>query len=216
MPFTYDDWLKRIANRNDITAVLTHLTKPNQADLANLTEDEINIKAVDNLIKILKDKKLNGSNTQIGFIVGSTPAVCFQDTPFYSLMQNIEYEKRIRQGNPNGKIRYCGVGVAFNKFYIFTKGGRPVLYEKTEIAKKILDKNEHWRIVNHQLDIENPNIIDWTHEREWRVPQCLEFDIENTCVILYNKKCVKYFSENCPKEISQNLDVIINLKAFIM
>ena len=47
--------------------------------------------------------------------------------------------------------------------------GRPVIYDKTISAKKYLPENEWWRIVNLDLSDED-RFIDWTHEREWRVP----------------------------------------------
>jgi hypothetical protein len=142
MAYKKDDWLSRIVNRSDITSLLTHLTKPG-LDIKGLSEDEINKLATENLIKILQDRVINGSTTEKGFIVGNTPAVCFQDVPIYGLIENIEHEVQRRRDNPNERYRYCGVGLGFNKRYIFKLGGRPVIYEKTEIAKKILPKDEY-------------------------------------------------------------------------
>lgn len=76
-----------------------------------MTFDEINIKAVDNLINILKDKEIHGSTTSSGYIVGNTKAVCFQDTPLYAITQNVEHERQRRE-----KISmrsYAIVGLAF-------------------------------------------------------------------------------------------------------
>ncbi len=65
----------------------------------------------------------------------------------------------------------------FDKTYIYKKGGRPVIYDKTEEAKKYLTEDKWWRIVNLDLSDSN-NIIDWTHEREWRVLNELTFELK--------------------------------------
>jgi len=85
MGISIEDWTNRIASRSDLTGRLTHLTKSNGIDISAMTFDEINIKAVDNLINILKDKEIHGSTTSSGYIVGNTKAVCFQDTPLYAI-----------------------------------------------------------------------------------------------------------------------------------
>lgn len=216
--FNFKKWQERIANRTDMTGMVTHLTKPTEEDLKKidvLTESEVNLKAVDNLIKILIDKKINGSTSK-GFINGDTPAVCFQEVPMYSLVQNVKYEQLQRKEDKSKKIRYCGVGLAFGKFYVFTKGGRPVIYDDTETMKTILPKEHHWRIVKMKLIMDNPNIIDWSHEREWRCPESFSFELRITHIILYDNKCYKYFCENCPKSILDEIYGITILKSILM
>lgn len=78
------DWKARIAERNDITRNLIHLTKPKQ-DNGN------KIDAYDVLLKILRERKLIGSTTE-GYIIGDRKAVCLQESPIYSLSQNVYYE----------------------------------------------------------------------------------------------------------------------------
>lgn len=209
--YTSEQWSNRNRSRSDITAMLTHLTKPSQnSDINNLSFDDINIKAVDTLIKILKDKKINGSTTTSGFIIGSRPAVCFQDAPMIGLMQNILHEEERNKNTSSRKVRYCGVGLAFRKPFIFRSNGRPVLYESTAIAKSLLSPNEHWRIVNFELN--NPQkYIDWTHEREWRVPDNFLFDYGQVHVILYNSRCYTYFIKNCPQNIIDSVGGITTL-----
>ena len=148
---------------------------------------------MDILIKILKEKTIIGSTTESGFICGDTPAVCFQDSPLYHLTQNIYYEQKMRQAKEYEKIRYLGIGLMFMKTYVFKKGGRPVIYEQTDVAKKILPKSEYWRIVNYDLNDYN-KIIDWTHEREWRIKNNFEFELKDVTVVLPNPKDVKTFS----------------------
>ena len=55
-------------------------------------------------------------------------------------------------------------------------------------------------------------MIDWTHEREWRVPgDTLEFNLSNVIVILQNQAMFKYFIENMEKEDLEQLKGIISL-----
>lgn len=210
MAYTSDDWKNRIKSRTDITRLVTHLTKPKDIDISNMNFSEINIKAVDNLIKILKDKKINGSTTSSGFIVGSTPAVCFQDAPLSGLIQNILYENERRKNDTTEKLRYCGTGLSFLKPFIFKKGGRPVIYDQTSKAKKSLPPSEYWKIVNFDLS-KRSQYIDWSHEREWRLPNELIFDYRNVHVILYDPESYKYFIQNCPKSILESIGGITTL-----
>ncbi|MDD9271491.1 DUF2971 domain-containing protein [Paenibacillus sp. GCM10023248] len=220
MGITKADWEKRIAGRSDLTGRLTHLTKPKGIDLTGLSFDELNLRAVDALIAILKEKRIYGSTTHSGYIVGGTKAVCFQDAPLYAIAQNVELERQRREQNPKEKLRYCGVGLSFIKPDIYSAyGGRPVLYEKTEVAKRFLEKNEWWRIVN--LDYAKNStwdIIDWTHEREWRVPDDMSFQYHTgqVHVIVYNPACASYFLENCPKEILKEIYGMTTLKSVLM
>ncbi|EKQ52392.1 MULTISPECIES: hypothetical protein [unclassified Clostridium] len=205
----------RVINRNDITTMVTHLTKPLQEDIGDLSENDINMLAVDNLIKILNDQKIKGSTSK-GFIIGKTPAVCFQDVPFYGMIQNVEHEKQRRKDEKDTKIRYCGVGLTFSKFYVFSKGGRPVMYEEKEKAKKILPVDQHWRIVNFHIQPFDPNIIDWTHEREWRMPGDFSFELDLVHILLYDKECWDYFFKKCDKSIIDKIHGVTILKGFLM
>lgn len=215
MSYQKDDWLARIISRSDITSVVSHLTKPT-CDTKGLTEDKINELATENLIKILQDGVIHGSTAEKGFIVGQIPAVCFQDVPIYSLIQNVEHELQRRRNNPNERYRYCGVGLAFNKRFIFKLGGRPVIYEKTEIGKKLLQKNEYWRLVNFDIDFGKENLIDWTHEREWRLPNQLEFQPKHVHILLYDKDCWDFLIENCSKEILKQVHGVTLLRRVLL
>lgn len=188
MALTYSDWTKRISKRSDISGMVTHLTKPKRNNLSNLDEWEINQLAIDNLISILKEQKIKGSVTSNGFIIGDKPAVCLQDAPLYGIIQNVEYEKQFRKEKGFSKLRYCGIGLTFGKPYIYTKGGRPVIYDESHIAKRYLPKDEHGRIVRYNINFmdESQTHVDWTHEREWRVPNLIDFELNLCHVVLYD------------------------------
>jgi hypothetical protein len=197
MAYTQDEWIERLRNRSDISRYLYHLTRENgESDCMRV------------LIKILSERKLVGSTTASGFIVGENKAVCFQDTTTYGLCQNAFHEQKLSLENLN--VRYSPVGLGFAKDYIYKKGGRPVIYEKTQIAKEILSKDEWWRIVNFDLTNEN-KLIDWTHEREWRIKGDLEFDLEDTYVVLVNSDYYKGFIDIIDYDIMKELGGIIVL-----
>ena len=184
MNYDEKEWRKRYAERSDIGTQIVHLTRD---------QDGVG-DSIDVLLKILKEKKLSGSTTKSGFIVGNRRAVCFQDTPIISLCQNVYYEQKLRHSKKVTKTRYLPTGLAFPKGYAFRKGARPVIYDKTEDAKKYLPDDQWWRIVNFDLG-ESGKIIDWTHEREWRAPVDFDFDLGEALIILSNKAGYRAFLE---------------------
>ena len=187
MTYKHDDWANRMMSRSDLCAQVTHFTRAASIGGAKLS-------SVDVLIKILRERKIVGSNTESGFIVGNRRAVCFQEAPPYSLMQNIVYEEQLRKKMKSDRQRYSMMGIMFPKPYIFRKGGRPVIYDLTSDAKDYLKKKEWWRIINFSLS----NVkayIDWTHEREWRVPDDLDFDISKATTVVGTPQQFRQFEE---------------------
>ena len=193
------EWGKRISHRTDISMGLVHLTKG---------DGELSPIAV--LMKILEEKTIVGSTNKIvdghtrGFICGNDPVVCFQDVPLYSLSENILWEQQLHSQVPESPIRYAPFGLRFDKRYIFRNGGRPVIYEKTNFAKSFLPEDEYWRIV--KLDLENDdNIIDWTHEREWRIKGDFHFELSEAEILLSDQSSLKKFNKYCKEKSMENL-----------
>lgn len=207
------DWGKRISRRSDISMGLVHLTKGN---------DKLNSFQI--LMKILKEQKLIGSTNQTingvsrGFICGNDPVVCFQDVPLFSLSENILLEQQMHSDTPTSPIRYTAFGLRFDKRYIFQNGGRPVIYEKTEVAKSFLPNNEYWRIVKLDLDNDD-NVIDWTHEREWRIKGDFSFNLNEVEILLSDQDSVNKFYKYCEKKdmlhIFKEIKGIITLKSLV-
>lgn len=196
----YGEWQERYKSRNDITSRLTHLTKGDTLE-----------QAFENLLQILNDKKLIGSVTETGFIIGRTPAVCFQEAPLNAIAENLRYEQKMRQGTDN-PVRYRAFGIRFDKQFIYNRGGRPVIYEKRDLMKEMLPEDEYWRIVNY--DMSDPkHIIDWSHEREWRIPGNLEFEYTNIEVLVTSNKYYKRFIEYCTG--NDKLDILKNINGVI-
>ncbi|SIO34381.1 hypothetical protein SAMN05444166_3945 [Singulisphaera sp. GP187] len=219
MSYDYEQWKARVASRADITGMLTHLTKPApDVETKGMDDSKIAVSATANLIKILKEARIKGSTTDKGFIIGKRPAVCFQELPHSGLIQNVEHESLRRKQNPDERIRYCGVGLCFSKAYIYRKGGRPVIYDKTSMLKRVLPSTDHWRIVNFDLS-NDKNIIDWTHEREWRLPDDLTFMLNTPSrphIVLYDKACWDYFVEHSTKEVLEGIHAVTVLKSILM
>lgn len=205
MPYTLELWKKRIANRADISSQLVHLTRSSQAE-------GVRTGPVDILMKILVERRIRPSTTESGFICGDISATCFQDVPLYSLAENIHAEESYRQQNPTAAVRYVGVGLMLPKPYVYRLGGRPVIYEDRDRAKEMLPEDEWWRIVRLDLNRDN-EIIDWTHEREWRVPGSVEFDLSEVTVVLPSKVGYDRFLKLCKEET--DIDVLGTIKGIV-
>ena len=174
-------WRDRISSRTDLVARITHLTRGNS--------DE---EAFDLLWEIIKEKRLKGSGKS-GFIVGDKKAVCFQEVPLYSIVENLLFEETLKDRN-----RYSWFGLRFNKGKMYKRGARPVIYGKTEELKKILPQNEYWRIVD--LDLDANNVVDWSHEREWRVCGDFQFEYDDIEVIVRDDYFYQLFVNKCIDE----------------
>ncbi|WP_419891587.1 DUF2971 domain-containing protein [Paenibacillus xylanexedens] len=209
MAYTHEEWNKRVKSRSDLSGYLYHLTKA-EVD----KNGKITLNVIDRLMKIINERRLIGSSTESGFITGDRKAVCFQDTPIGSLMENIVHEKDYRD-KLGGKIRYVSIGLAFPKPYIFQNGGRPVFYESKEVAKQILPKTEWWRIVDYNLMHKN-YLIDWTHEREWRLPlDEFIFELSKVTIILPNQQMFLDFMDKISQEDLKQIQGIVQTSIVI-
>lgn len=195
MTITENDWIDRIADRMDLCAQVTHFTRA-----ATINGDDFS--AIEILIKILRERRIIGSNTSSGFIVGNRSAVCFQESPVISMAQIFR-----KTGQ-----RYTGTGLMFKKPYVFRKKGRPVFYDQTQNAKLYLTESNWWRIVNFSLH-NSTSFIDWTHEREWRVPDDFGFDIAQATVVVPGTDRVEEFLEKSAN--NEGEDVAKLVKAII-
>lgn len=200
--YEFEKWAKRLNNRSDMTMYLTHLTKGS---------GELN--SVDVIIKILNDRKLIGSTKEQGYIIGEDRAVCFQDTPLYGVSQNV-YHETVYRKDLGSKVRYTPNGLCFTKPFVYSRGGRPCIYEKTDYAKTFINKSEWWRVVPLNLT-DSSNIIDWAHEREWRVKGDLSFSYSHATVILGSHKEYAYFMKKISPEILKELSGITVLSKIL-
>lgn len=187
MAYTAKVWNERVRSRIDIAGQIIHLTR---SGIIN----GVKISALQRTIKILREKTLVGSTTASGFIVGATRAVCFQDAPLYSICQNIDFERLLVREEQSERVRYEPYGLMFPKPYAYNLGARPVFYERTEVAKEFLPPEQWWRIVSFDMS-RSEAYVDWTHEREWRVPGDVHFDIAQATVVVPNSTSFRKFLE---------------------
>lgn len=187
-------WRDRISNRSDLVARITHLTR-------GKTDDE----AFERLWKILLEQTIRGSGNE-GFIVGNRKAVCFQEIPLYSIAENLIFDEE--QGRKN---RHSPFGLRFNKLRIYRLGARPVFYGKTDELKKLLPTTEYWRIVDFDLD--SKAVVDWSHEREWRLAADYQFKYSDTEVVVKNDYYYKQFVSRCIEE--NRLDILKEINGII-
>lgn len=173
-----------MSDRQDLSSSLVHLTRAAEIDGKKLS-------TVDVLLKILREKKIIGSTTKKGFIRGKKSAVCFQDTPLYSIAQNLKFEKELSKEH-HTRHRYSGCGLVFSKYYLFQNGCRPVIYDRVEEGKAYVDESELYRLVSFDMSDTN-NIIDWSHEREWRMASDFEFKVNWSAVVLETKDDYREF-----------------------
>ncbi|OZQ66540.1 DUF2971 domain-containing protein [Paenibacillus odorifer] len=197
MGYTYKQLTDRTASRSDMSMYLTHLTKGTDK-----------LSSLDVLFKIINEQRIKGSDGS-GFVIGDNTAACFQDAPLSGISQNVIHERRYRD-TLGSKIRYEPFGISFSKRYIYKKGGRPCVYEDKETAKTLLQPSEWWRIVNYNLS-DNSNIVDWTHEREWRVKGDFSFDLKHATILVPHDKEYRDFISRVDKELISKLQGIVVL-----
>lgn len=158
--------------------------------LTHLTRGDDDDEAFSRLCKILSDRKLIASDLR-GINVGNEKVCCFQELPLISIAENLRFEK----SNGQEHKHYSPFGLRFLKGDVFQNGGRPVLYGDSDDLKKKLNREEHWRIVKMDLS-DSQNIVDWTHEREWRYKGDYEFAYKDIEIIvatpMYYRKLIEW------------------------
>ena len=110
------------------------------------------------LTKILHEGKLLGTS---GWTYGE-PCVCFTEAPiqeFNSVFSLVEIAS-----SKNQRPRYEPYGIAVPKDFLFSRGGRPVIYDHPS-AFDDFPTSQRYRFVPH----DPKQGIDFTWEREWRI-----------------------------------------------
>jgi len=146
--------------RTDISDRLIHFTKGQTLEEAYLA-----------LREIIATRTLRGGT---GFIRGSYKCVCFTEAPRNCLAGGLVNESLYS--------KYSPFGVMFAKSEIFSRGGRPAIYQPYEEYDQ-LGESHKWRHVTLNLR-PDVKIIDHSWEREWRICTSeLIFD-ESTAAII--------------------------------
>jgi hypothetical protein len=148
--------------RPDFKQGLVHLTRERFETKDSQGDDlftKITIKPFDVLKEILNSGVIRGSGNN-GYIKGSKKAVCLSEIP----LSSVHYFASSTQ-EPLDRYRYYGI--AISKEAAFKAGGRPVIYLPDDEANWIPD-DQKWRHVRYEF-----GDVDFTHEREWRIPDDL-------------------------------------------
>ncbi|MBN2561534.1 MAG: terminase [Phycisphaerae bacterium] len=176
--------------RPDFSNYVVHFTKDAAPFGANDSPDDVAIKnvtglatAYDRLVKMLTDEK-----------VIATPmpwtgkhAVALTECPWGSLVDHAS--------------RYSPYGIGFTKSHVFASGGGPAVYMRPDLFTKQMDychkSNPTWSGFHPHLYAfvtpfappyapasylsqhwKDKNPIDYTHDREWRVPHDFTFRLD--------------------------------------
>jgi len=140
--------------RADISDKLVHFTSPG---------DDWE-EAYRRLKSILSSQRIIAGNEKVK---GRHLCVCFTEAPLLSLHGGLL--------NPTNYSRYSPFGVIFDKKWVFEKGGRPVIYQ-SEAEYYDLPESLRWRHVRYEPA--NSPAIDFSWEREWRIP-CTELQFRS-------------------------------------
>ena len=177
--------------RPDFSEYVVHFTK-NAAPVSAKTETNPALKKIGSqtakqrLLSILKTEKLYA--TRMPWT--NQPAICFTECTWSSLLDH--------------SARYSRYGLGFKKSYLFSRGGGPAIYltpgllehQKKHTGKSLRPfdpklwafmtpfcppyapqkyKDDFWK---------KPKSIDYSHEREWRVPHDLDFKLKDVVFVI--------------------------------
>jgi len=145
--------------RSDISRYLIHFTRGATNNDAFLC-----------LRKILDDQCLLGSNQMIR---GGFNCVCFSEAPLEDLELGLV--------NPRYYSKYSPFGIMVAKDWVFSQGGRPVIYEP-DAEYDQLPESHQWRHMRYEPGAEPPIDFTW---REWRIrTDALPFDPSVAAVVV--------------------------------
>jgi hypothetical protein len=108
-------------------------------------------------------------------IKGGFSCVCFSEAPLAILGDGLR--------NEHYYSRYSLFGIMVSKNWLFAQGGRPVIYQP-DSEYDALPESHRWR---HMLFETRENLasIDFTWEREWRIPcERLQFSVEDATIVV--------------------------------
>lgn len=153
--------------RDDLSQKLVHLTRGDTPEVAASIFESI-----------LEQRELLGGD---GNIKGGYRCVCFSEAPV-SKLANI-----LATPGPHG-MRYMPFGVMVDKTWLFSKGGRPVIYQP-DSEFELLHESQRFRHVRYE-----PNDkVDYSWEREWRIRiNALPLEPNETTLVVPNRAWEKW------------------------
>jgi len=156
-------------SRTDICDKLVHFTK-------GATDEE----AFLHLQSMIDENHILGHNNKIK---AGCLCVCFSEAPLKAVTGGLR--------NPSGYTVYSQFGIMFDKKWVFAQGGRPVIYEP-DAEYGPLPEPYRWRHVRYEPARAQP--IDFTWEREWRLPGVeLQFGPKDAAIIVPSREWADRF-----------------------
>ncbi|KAA6336097.1 hypothetical protein EZS27_015724 [termite gut metagenome] len=165
----------------DYSSYLAHFTtdrEPRVYDSSNpVLPHTTNKSALNRLISILSSKTIYASSMPWT----KQNCVPFTECPWTSLLTHAEI--------------YSSYGLGFTKEFIFNNGGAPVFYVRADRWNDADWKSNFcfvtpfWPSYRKQREVVRDKIrfsseVDYSHEREWRVPQNLSFDYSDLSFVI--------------------------------
>lgn len=157
---------------------------------------------LDRLISILESRSIRaGMMPWTGAL-----AVCFTECPWPSLIAHA--------------ANYSPFGVGFDKAKVFVSGGGPVYYVRPDHWK-----SQHWNeqirfLVTPFLPRYRPPpmkktlkgvLCDFTHEREWRLPNDMNFEYQDIELVLVGSYAdMESISEDLKNKVGKEKFIILN------
>lgn len=129
--------------RGDLSNCLVHLTRGVDSAAAEAA-----------FLSIFRSKTLRGSTRDIR---GGYKCICFSEAPISVLAHSLSLPM-------SHGTRYAPFGVMVRKDWLFSKGGRPVIYQP-EAEYGLLHEDHRYRHVRYD-PVNGP---DFSWEREWRL-----------------------------------------------
>jgi len=162
-------------------------------------------KAYDNILSILNERQIRAGTLSWTKL----PVVCFTECPWPSLIQHAEH--------------YSPYGIGFTKPHIFAAGGGPSYYVRADHFLK-----QEW--TNHVMAFTTPfwpeyrpntlrskeylggKTVDYSHEREWRVPHNFQFDYSDVAfVVLKNYEDMARFPKPLKDSIGREKFILVEV-----
>ncbi len=149
--------------------------RPDQTDyIAHFTSGH---DAYDRLVSILADATIKAGTLPWT----NRPAVCLTECPWTSLIDHAR--------------RYSPYGVGFGKHHVFAAGGGPAFYVRADQFKKQQWDPHLYTFVTPFWPAYRPpslrtdeylggKTVDYSHEREWRVPHDFKFDLARVAFVI--------------------------------
>jgi hypothetical protein len=176
--------------RSDFSMYLVHFSKdgpPISASRAPAeTNDIVSLSARDRLLRILEERRVRA--TRMPWT--NKRAICLTECTWASLFAHAAH--------------YSPYGVGFRKEFIFAAGGAPAIYmppallerQKAHVGEQSEPFDEqlfsfltpfaptYMPSLYRETHWPNKKSIDFSHEREWRVPHDLHFDLQKVCFVI--------------------------------